>query len=186
MKIVKSELIKKINMLEKVIPTKPSIPCMEGILVRNGRLYANDLQNAISIAAQEAEGECFIIPKKAIAMVKSLPEGLVQLAPQNDNSIVIKSGSIRTKMNSFSPEDFPDNPLLEDAEEAALDFGELMDMLSSVAYATSVSESRPVHTGVLLDGDGENLNVVLATVTAAPGRTRRMWGSSTWLSRSPR
>lgn len=160
MKIDKSELIKKINMLEKVIPTKPPVPCMEGILVRDGRLCTNDLQNAISIATPEAEGECFIIPRKAITMAKSLPDGLVQIAPQNDNSIIIKAGNIRAKMNSFSPEDFPDTHLLEDTEETTLDSGELIDMLSSVAYATSSNGSRPIFTGVLLDGDGDNLNVV--------------------------
>lgn len=101
MKIDKSELVKKINVLEKVIPTKPSIACMEGILVHDGRMCANDLQNAISIATPEAENECFIIPRKAIAMAKSLPDGLVQITPQTDNSIVIKAGTIRTKMNSF-------------------------------------------------------------------------------------
>lgn len=160
MKIDKSELIKKINMLEKAIPAKPSIPCMEGILVRDGRLCTNDLQNAISIATPEAEGENFILPKKAIAMAKSLPDGLVRITPQNDNSIIINAGTIRTKMNSFAPDDFPDNHMLEDAEETTMDFEILFDMLSNVAYATSTNESRPVHTGVLLEGDGENLNVV--------------------------
>lgn len=160
MRIDKFALIKKISMLEKVIPTKPSVPCMEGILVREGRMCTNDLQNAISIVTPEAEGECFIIPKKAIAMVKSLPDGLVQITPQNDNSIVIKAGSIRTKMNSFAPDDFPDNHILEDAEETTLDFEDLFDMLSNVVYATSTNESRPVQTGVLLEGDGEKLNVV--------------------------
>lgn len=160
MKIDKSELIKKINMLEKVIPSKPSIACMEGILVRDGRLCANNLQNAISIATPEAEGENFILPKKAIAMAKSLPDGLVRITPQNDNSIIINAATIRSKMNSFAPDDFPDNHMLEDAEEITMDFEILIDMLSNVAYATSTNESRPVHTGVLLEGDGENLNVV--------------------------
>lgn len=160
MKIDKSELIQKLNMLEKVIPSKPSIACMEGILVRDGRLCANNLQNAISIATPEAEGENFILPKKAIAMAKSLPDGLVRITPQNDNSIIINAGTIRTKMNSFATDDFPDNHMLEDAEETTMDFEILFDMLSNVAYATSTNESRPVHTGVLLEGDGENLNVV--------------------------
>ena len=160
MKIDKSELVKKINVLEKVIPTKPSIACMEGILVHDGRMCANDLQNAISIATPEAENECFIIPRKAIAMAKSLPDGLVQITPQTDNSIVIKAGTIRTKMNSFSPDAFPDNHMLENAEETTMDIDDLCDMLSSVAYATATTESRPVQTGVLLDGDGKNLNVV--------------------------
>lgn len=160
MKIDKSELIQKLNMLEKVIPSKPSVPCMEGILVRDGRLCANNLQNSISIATPEAEGENFILPKKAIAMAKSLPDGLVRITPQNDNSIIINAGTIRTKMNSFAPDDFPDNHMLEDAEETTMDFEILFDMLSNVAYATSTNESRPVHTGVLLEGDGENLNVV--------------------------
>ena len=160
MKIDKSELVKKISVLEKVIPSKSSIACMEGILVRDGRMCANDLQNAISIATPEAENECFIIPRKAIAMAKSLPDGLVQITPQTDNSIVIKAGTIRTKMNSFSPDAFPDNHMLEDAEETTMDIDDLCDMLSSVAYATATTESRPVQTGVLLDGDGKNLNVV--------------------------
>lgn len=159
MKIDKSELIKKINLLEKVIPTKPAVPCMEGILVSNGRMCTNDLQNAISIATPEAEGESFIIPKKAIAMAKNLPDGLVQITPQGD-SIVIKAGTVRTKMNSFSPDDFPENYPLEDAVETTLDFGELCEMLSNVAYAASTNSGRPVFTGVFLDGDGENLNVV--------------------------
>ena len=160
MKIDKSELIQKLNMLEKVIPSKPSIACMEGILVRDGRLCANNLQNAISIATPEVEGENFILPKKAIAMAKSLPDGLVRITPQNDNSIIINAGTIRSKMNSFAPDDFPDHHMLEDAEEITMDFEILIDMLSNVAYATSTNESRPVHTGVLLEGDGENLNVV--------------------------
>lgn len=160
MKIDKSELIQKLNMLEKVIPSKPSVPCMEGILVRDGRLCANNLQNAISIATPEAEGENFILPKKAIAMAKSLPDGLVRITPQNDNSIIINAGTIRSKMNSFAPDGFPDNHVLEDAEETTMDFEILFDMLSNVAYATSTNESRPVHTGVLLEGDGEKLNVV--------------------------
>lgn len=159
MKIEKSELIKKINLLEKVIPAKPAVPCMEGILVNNGRMCTNDLQNAISIATPEAEGESFIIPKKAIAMAKNLPDGLVQITPQGD-SIVIKAGTVRTKMNSFSPDDFPENYPLEDAVETTLDFGELCEMLSNVAYAASTNSGRPVFTGVFLDGDGENLNVV--------------------------
>lgn len=41
-----------------------------------------------------------------------------------------------------------------------MDIDDLCDMLSSVAYATATTESRPVQTGVLLDGDGKNLNVV--------------------------
>lgn len=160
MKIDKSELIKKINMLEKVIPKKPPVPCLEGILVRDGRLCTNDLQNAISIATPEAEGESFIIPQRAIAMAKNLPDGLVSITPLDDNSIVIKAGTVRTKMKSFAPDDFPDNHILEDAKETTLDFDDLFDMLANVVYATSTNEGRPVFTGVLLEGDGENLNVV--------------------------
>lgn len=160
MKIDKSEFVKRISVLEKVIPSKPTIACMEGILVRDGRMCANDLQNAISIATPEAEDECFILPKKAIAMAKSLPDGLVQITPQADHSIVIRSGAVKAKMISFDPDKFPENHVLEDADETMLDIDDLCDMLSSVAYATAAIDSRPVQTGVLLDGDGQYLNVV--------------------------
>lgn len=160
MKIVKSELIKRINMLEKCIPVKPTIPCMGGILVHAGRMCANDLQNAISIATPEAEGEHFILPQKAVSMAKNLPDGLIDISAQGDNSIVIKAGTIRTKMTSFAPDEFSEPRVLEDAAETELAFGDLYDMLSNVSYAASVNASRPVQTGILLGGDGTDLNVV--------------------------
>lgn len=160
MEIEKSELIKRFSLLERAIPGKAAIPCTEGILVKDGRMCTNDLQNAISILAPEADGECFIIPKKAIAMVKNLPDGPVQLLPQNDGSLTIKAGTIRTKIKTFSVDGFPESFTIDAPSEATVDFSDLTEMLSNVAYATSTNEARPIHTGVLLDADGKDLNVV--------------------------
>ena len=160
MEIEKSEMIKRFSLLERAIPGKATIPCTEGILVKDGRMCTNDLQNAISILAPEADGECFIIPKKAIAMVKSLPSGPIQILPQSDGTLTIKAGTIRTKIKTFPMDDFPESFTIEASSEETVDFSDLTGMLANVAYATSANEARPIHTGVLLDGDGTNLNVV--------------------------
>ena len=160
MEIEKSELIKRIALLERAIPGRATIPCTEGILVKDGRMCTNDLQNAISILAPEADGECFIIPKKAIAMVKSLPSGPIQILPQSDGTLTIKAGTIRTKIKTFPMDDFPESFTIEASSEETVDFSDLTGMLANVAYATAANEARPIHTGVLLDGDGTNLNVV--------------------------
>lgn len=160
MEIEKSELIKRFSLLERAIPGRPTIPCTEGILVKDGRMCTNDLQNAISILAPEAAPESFILPKKAIAMVKNLPDGMVQITPKGDDSLIIKAGNIRTSIKTMSIDGFPENFTLSEATEATIDFDDLVEMLSSVVYATASSEARPIHTGVLLDGDGTDLNVV--------------------------
>ena len=160
MEIEKSELIKRFSLLERAIPGKPTIPCTEGILVKDGRMCTNDLQNAISILAPEAALESFILPKKAIAMVKNLPDGMVQITPKGDGALIIKAGNIRTSIKTMSIDGFPENFTLSEATEATIDFDDLVEMLSSVVYATATSEARPIHTGVLLDSDGTDLNVV--------------------------
>ena len=38
MEIEKSELIKRFSLLERAIPGRPTIPCTEGILVKDGRM----------------------------------------------------------------------------------------------------------------------------------------------------
>lgn len=160
MEIEKSELIKRFSLLERAIPGRPTIPCTEGILVKDGRMCTNDLQNAISILAPEAALESFILPKKAIAMVKNLPDGMVQITPKGDDALIIKAGNIRTSIKTMPIDGFPENFSLSEATEATIDFDNLVEMLSSVVYATASSEARPIHTGVLLDGDGTDLNVV--------------------------
>ena len=109
MEIEKSELIKRFSLLERAIPGRPTIPCTEGILVKDGRMCTNDLQNAISILAPEAEIESFILPKKAIAMVKNLPDGIVQITPKGDDALVIKAGNIRTSIKTMPIDGFPEN-----------------------------------------------------------------------------
>lgn len=160
MEIEKSELIKRFSLLERAIPGRPTIPCTEGILVKDGRMCTNDLQNAISILAPEAALESFILPKKAIAMVKNLPDGMVQITPKGDDALTIKAGNIRTSIKTMSIDGFPENFTLSEPTEATIDFDDLVEMLSSVVYATATSEARPIHTGVLLDSDGTDLNVV--------------------------
>lgn len=160
MEIEKSELIKRFSLLERAIPGRPTIPCTEGILVKDGRMCTNDLQNAISILTPEAALEYFLLPKKAIAMVKNLPDGPVQITPKGDDALIIKAGNIRTSIKTMPIDGFPENFTLSEPTEATIDFDDLVEMLSSVVYATASSEARPIHTGVLLDSDGTDLNVV--------------------------
>lgn len=158
--IEKSELVRRINVLEKAIPARTDIDCMKGILVKDGRMCSNDYQIAISIHTEHAAGECFIIPQKAIAIIKNLPDGKVEISPNGSDSITIKAGRTKTKIGTYAADGFPDNFVLEGAETATMDYGKLCEMLSRTAYATSTNEARPIHTGVLLEAVDGTLNVV--------------------------
>ena len=107
---------------------------------------------------QPLEGELHLT-RRAIAIAARY--GIkIDILTKGDDSLIIKAGNIRSSIKTMPIDGFPENFTLSEATEATIDFDDLVEMLSSVVYATATSEARPIHTGVLLDGDGTDLNVV--------------------------
>ena len=89
MKIQKSELAQKINKIKSVVPKKSTMPILQGILVKDGYLIANNMEMTIKAKIEGAEGECFIIPMKAFDLINNLPNGEIEIVAANNN-ITIK------------------------------------------------------------------------------------------------
>lgn len=160
MKIDKSEIAGKLAMLRKTIPSKTDIECLRGVLVTDRTMTATNLNTTLQTTIDCDPAERFILPIKAIEMIESLPEGVVEIQAEKDNTLFIRSGSIRNRIATYPADDFPAVDILEGAEAVGIESDRLQDAINTVLYAVATTSPRPAATGLLFEGDGENLNLV--------------------------
>jgi DNA polymerase III sliding clamp (beta) subunit (PCNA family) len=136
MRMQKSELAQKINKLKGVVPKRTTMPVLQGILVRDGYLIANNMEMTVRAKVEGAEGESFIIPMKAFELIANLPNGEVEIASDQAGSITIRADKIKNRYQTMDPEIFPLNDDIGDAEmEFALDSRALLGSMKRVSYA---------------------------------------------------
>lgn len=164
MKIEKSELSQKINKLKKVVPKKTTMPVLQGILVSDGYLIANDKELAIKAKAEGTDGESFIIPAKAFDLINNLPDGEVEIVPENKGgafSITIKADKIKNKYQTMDPSRF----LMPNVEgdgggEFTIKAELLLTSMRRVSYAIPENESNQTMNTLCLQASGGMLNFV--------------------------
>ena len=154
----KEDLLYAVQIIGKAISAKNTMPILNGILIIAEEnfitLRATDLDIAIqcNAPADVAEtGELVIADgKRFIDVVRQLP----------DNNININYGSSSINMRGFAAEQFPQLPDLAGDMQASVK-GELFSrMVKQTAIASANDEIQPILTGIMLDINGEQLNLV--------------------------
>lgn len=160
MKIQKNELAQKINKIKSVVPKKTPMSVLQGILVKDGCLIANNLEMTVKAKIEGAEGECFIIPMKAFDLISNLPNGEVEILSDRNN-ITIKSAKIKNKYQTMDPAQFPETAIPEGEEqEIILDSSELPESMKRVSYAVPAQSSNVIMTAMCLQAKDGYLNFV--------------------------
>lgn len=156
MKVQKAELAQKINKLKGIVPKKTTMPVLQGILVNDGYLIANNMETAVKTKLEGTEAERFIIPEKAFGLICNLPDGEVEISKGKNNTIEIKMENIKNKYQTLSAEDFPLNTDQdEEGPEISIKSSELLESIKRVSYAISESESNQImHSLHLHASDG--------------------------------
>lgn len=152
--IQKSDIIGKIKPIKAAIASKMTCNA-EGVLVRDNLIIADNYEYTIA-----AEFKCsekpFVLPKRAIELIESLPEGEIKITA-NDKDVHINSRAGNGYFSTVPAETFHiSNPLaVNNPEECDFSAATLCDLLSRVTYACA--HDNGVHSGVLIEADGENL-----------------------------
>lgn len=164
MKIEKSELSQKINKLKQIVPKKTTMPVLKGILVSDGYLIANNMEIAIKAKVEGTNGEYFIIPAKAFDLINNLPDGEVEIAPENKGgtfNITIKADKIKNKYQTMDPSAFPMPNVEGDGDgEFAIKAESLLTSMRRVSYAISSNEINQTMNTLCLQASGKTLNFV--------------------------
>jgi len=156
--IQKKELIPKLKALKPSIGTKLT-QNTEGLLFKENMMIADNHDYTLSMPF-EFSGTPFILPKTAIEMLDNLPDGEVRIEP-SDKDVTIKSRAGTSKFSTVPFTQFHLSStlqLINPNSEIVFSACTISDMLSRVVYACASDNS--VHSGILLDCDGETVNAV--------------------------
>jgi DNA polymerase III subunit beta len=87
--------------------------------------------------------------KYFVELVKKLP-GKIMIEVHEDNKLSIRSNEINVNLSGFDCEEYPVLPLMNFREYIHIQAEPLLEMVRQTAFAVSVSDARPVLTGILI------------------------------------
>ncbi|KUO76312.1 MAG: DNA polymerase III subunit beta [Clostridia bacterium BRH_c25] len=169
MKIIttKSSLLESINIVQKAVPSKTTLPILEGILfdAKNGKLKltATDLEIGIETLSNVdviEPGKVVLSSKIVGEIVRKLPDADIEIETAERNLVYIKSEGSNFKVVTLPHDEFPELPVVKKEKGITLSQNILRDMIRNTIFAVSTDEVRPILTGVLFEVSGENLTMV--------------------------
>lgn len=159
MKIQKAELAQKLNKIKGVVPKKTTMPALQGILVRDGYLIANNMEMTVKAKIEGTEGESFIIPERAFDLINNLPDGELEISSAS-NIITIKADKITNKYQTIEPEQFPAMASQEESSDLTIKAETLLESIKRVSYAVPAQGKNSVMTSMCLQASEGQLNFV--------------------------
>lgn len=160
MKIQKTELAAKLNKIKGVVPKKTTMPVLQGVLVKEGYLIANNMEMTVKAKLEGIEDECFIIPERAFDLISNLPDGEVDISVTAKNTIAIKADKVKNKYQTMDPEQFPDTAMQKTENQWTIKANILLESMKRVSYAVSAQGNNPVMSSMCLQAADGKLNFV--------------------------
>lgn len=167
MKLVcsRDELSKGLQTVLRSVGARAGIPALSGVLIEltdtDLTLTTTDLELTTRVRVNlTGEAGRVLLPARLLAeIVRSLPSEDMQLVTDN-GSVRVTGGRARFEIRSLPPDDFPRLEGTPDTKSFTIGGDLLATALGQVAVAASRDETRPVLTGVLFEGEGDELRVV--------------------------
>lgn len=160
MKIQKNELAQKLNKIKNVVPKKTSHAVLQGVLVKDGYLIANNMEMTVKAKIEGAEGESFIIPERAFDLITNLPTGEVEIAVTAKDTITIKADKIKNKYKTLDADIFPVTAVQEDGNELTIDAEMFLESIKRVSYAIPTQGANAAMTAMCMQAEEGQINFV--------------------------
>ncbi len=163
----KDSLLEAINIVQKAVPSKSTMPLLEGILIEAEdnivKLSSNDLEIAIEcgIDADVEKNGSSVLNSRTFGEVIRRMSGDEIFVDMNDYSIIsIDSRYSHFELKSLDPEGFPKVVDIEEENFITLDRDDLKDIIRQTVFAVSDDENRPIFKGVFVETEENNINFV--------------------------
>ncbi|MDO8886379.1 DNA polymerase III subunit beta [Candidatus Oleimmundimicrobium sp.] len=158
-KCLQSDLWEAIQIVQKAISIRSTLPILSGILFQARKkeliLSGTNLELSIkcSIPAEIKEEGSIVIPARLIGdIIKNLPEATIELfLDSSSNQIKLSCQESKFNIKTLLPEDFPKFPELKIEQSCVISSSELIKIIKQITKAASIDETRPILTGVLLN-----------------------------------
>ncbi len=162
----KSLLVNGISVASRTVAQKSAISALEGIHVKAGTyLYLSgyNLETGITVTVPadiQSTGECIMPTRLFFDIVRKLPDEEVTVMVDDNYKVSIRCGISSFTITAMSAEDYPEMPDVEYENAIKLPQRELRDLISGTIFSVSENQARPVHTGCLIEVEGNSITMV--------------------------
>ncbi len=169
MKIIceKEKLLKGINSVVRGVPTRTTMPILEGILIQTNdnelKLTSYDLELGIEYTMEcevKEEGNTVVNSVMFSEIIRKLPDTDISIELNENNLLVIECEGSLYKLSTMNPEEFPELPKIVVENSIETEQTVLKNMIRKTIFAVSIEENRPIFTGCLFEVINNSLNVV--------------------------
>jgi len=169
MKIVceKEKLLKAINSVVRGVPTRTTMPILEGILIQTNenkvKLTTYDLELGIEYIMDcdvIEEGNTVVNAIMFSEIIRKLPDTEINIEVNENRLLVIECEGSLYKLSTMNSEEFPELPRIDVENSVEIEQNILRNMIKKTIFAVSVEENRPIFTGCLFEIKDNKINVV--------------------------
>ncbi|MBQ8219020.1 MAG: DNA polymerase III subunit beta [Bacilli bacterium] len=169
--IKKNILLENLLNTSKAISSKNLIPILTGIkfeLLEEG-LYLSASDSDISIrtfiekdkiTSIESIGSVVISGKYIVEIIKKLPDTDIIIEVIDGYNMIIQTEGSEFNLNGIDPNEFPNLDLEETKNPIVLNPVIFKSIINQTFFATSLSETRPLLTGINFKLSGDKLEVI--------------------------
>lgn len=165
--VAKADLQKELQLCQGVVEKRSTIPILSNVLLKaaDGKLQvaATDLDVTIlsSCAAKiTTPGGVTIEARRLFDIVRSLPDEDVHVTMQENNAMLIESGTAKFRLLGLPAEDYPTLPTVDVSNSTSVPLEELKTMVGKVRFAITHEETRFQLNGALLKVQPNKLEMV--------------------------
>ena len=167
LKVLQENLAKALINASRFTTSKAQLPILGNIKLETKKtkliVSATNLEmsTSISFGAQvEKEGEIAVPSKVITEIINNLQSGTVSLSSDKEQ-LKISTDSFSSTLSGMNTSDLPLIPQKVDEKSSfVLSKEKIAEALSQVIFATSIDETRPILTGVLMLFNGKDLTLV--------------------------
>ena len=162
-KILKEDLLNGLQTVQSVVSVKTTLPILMNILLKTSdkeriKLTATDLDSGISCLVKcevLEEGSITIPAKKALDIVKELPDQPITITAKKNNMVTIECGRSFFKIIGLPETEFPELPSFKDCESIKIPQQLFKEMINMTCFAVSRDEARYILNGIYLIIDND-------------------------------
>lgn len=158
----KENLMDGINIVQKAVSTKTTLPILEGILLEATdafKLTGNDLEIGIECFVEadiQREGSIVLSSKMFGEIVRRMPDSELLIEVKENNLVIIECENSHFEIKGLPSAGFPALPSIKKENALSINQKTVRDMIKHTIFAVSVDENRPILTGSLIEcKDGE-------------------------------
>lgn len=168
MKVIclKDNLIEGINIVQKAVSAKTTLPILEGILLEAStefKLTGNDLEIGIECYVQgniQKQGSIVLNSKMFGDIVRRLPDSEVLIEVKENNLVIIECENSHFELKGLPSAGFPALPVIVKENTFLISQKLVRDMIKQTIFAISTDENRPILTGSLIECKSMELTFV--------------------------